>query len=188
MSAIRIASRYAKSLIDLAQEKNALDRVVEDIKYFQAVTEENGEFYRLLKSPIISESKKGGIFNALFSDRFNELSNAFLDIILRKGRESYLPEIADEFMAQYRQLNSITNVKLTTAVPLSESAVAKIKTKLEAASSTNDNIEITTAVNPAIIGGFVLEFEDKLFDSSVVYQLEQLRKEFGNNENIKNLN
>lgn len=188
MSVIRIASRYAKSLIDLAQEKGNLDRVLEDIKYFQAVCEENGEFLRLLKSPIVSGSKKGNIFKAIFSERFDEVSNSFLAILLRKGREFYLPEIADEFMEQYRKLNNITNVKVTTAVKLSDDALAGIKKKLEESSATSSNIEITTAVNADLIGGFVIEFEDRLFDSSVAHQLEQLRKEFSKNDSIKNLN
>jgi F-type H+-transporting ATPase subunit delta len=185
MSVIRIASRYAKSLIDLAKEKGNLDRAVEDIKYFQAVCKENGEFYRLLKSPIINGTKKASIFTAIFGERFDDMTKAFLDIVVRKGRESYLPEIADEFMEQYRQLNSITNVKLTTATKLSDGAVEGIKKKLAASSATADNIEITTAINADLIGGFVIEFEDKLFDSSVAHQLEQLRKEFGKNEGIK---
>lgn len=188
MSVIRIASRYAKSLIDLAQEKGNLERVLEDMQYFQAVSKENGEFYRLMKSPIIKGDKKGKIFKAIFSERFDPMSNAFLDIILRKGREFYLPEIADEFLEQYRKLNNITTVKLTTAVTLSGTAIASIKKKLETSSATAANIEISTAVNPDLIGGFVIEFEDKLFDSSVAHKLDQLRKEFGKNDSIKNLN
>ncbi len=186
MSVIRIASRYAKSLIDLAQEQGKLDRIVEDIKYFQAVCKENGEFFRLLKSPIINGTKKANIFTAIFGERFDEMTKNFLDITVRKGRESNLPEIANEFMEQYRQLNKTTVVKLTTAAKLSEAAVEGIRKKLAGSSATAANIEITTAVNPDLIGGFVIEFEDKLFDSSVAHQLEQLRKEFSKNENIRN--
>jgi F-type H+-transporting ATPase subunit delta len=188
MSVIRIASRYAKSIIDLAQEKGKLDRVVEDIKYFQAVCKSNPDFYRLLKSPIVNGTKKANIFKAIFDSRFDEITKGFLDITVRKGRESYLPEIADEFMEQYRKLNSITTVKLTTAAKLSDTALAAIKKKLEASSATASNIEITTAINPDLIGGFVIEFEDKLFNSSIAYQLEQLRKEFSKNDKIGKLN
>ena len=188
MSVIRIASRYAKSLIDLAQEKGTLDRVVEDIKSFQKVCKENGEFHRLLKSPIIKGTKKATIFKAIFDGKFDDLTSKFLDLVVRKGQESHLVEIADEFMAQYRKLNNITTVKLTTAVKLSDTAIEGIKKKLEASSATAANIEITTAINADLIGGFVIEFEDKLFDSSVAHQLEQLRKEFGKNEGIRSLN
>ncbi len=183
----RIAARYAKSLIDLAQEQNKLDRVLEDIKTFQSATE-NREFYNLLKSPIINASKKGNIFKALFGERFDQLSSAFLDLVLRKGREQHLDEIADEFVNQYKELKSITTVTVTTAKPLSEAGLAKIRTKLESSAATNDNIEILTKVNPDIIGGFILEFEDKLFDSSIAHQLESLRKEFNKNEIVRSDN
>ncbi|HHS95929.1 MAG TPA: ATP synthase F1 subunit delta [Phaeodactylibacter sp.] len=184
MSVIRIASRYAKSLIDLANEKGKLDKVVEDIQYFQAVSKANGEFYRLLKSPIISTDKKKNVFNAIFAERFDDLTKAFLDIILRKGREFYLADIVNEFMQQYRELQNITQVKLTTATKLSEQAIQRIKSKLQEA--TAKNIEIQTATKPELIGGFVLEFDDKLYDSSIANQLERLRKTFSNNEIIKN--
>jgi len=177
----RIASRYAKSLIDLAQEQGKLDRVLEDIKSFQSATK-NREFYNLLKSPIINSTKKSNIFKAIFGEQFDKLSSSFLDIVLKKGREQYLAEIADEFVNQYKEINSITTVTVTTAKPLSEAGLAKIKTKLEGSADTRNNIDIITKVNPDIIGGFILEFEDKLFDSSIAHQLAMLRKEFGKNE------
>lgn len=188
MSSIRIASRYAKSLIDLAKEQNNLERVLEDMKYFQSVTQENRDFYQLLKSPIISKSKKGNIFKEIFGERFDKTSNGFLDIILRKGRESYLPEIVDQFMDQYKAMNSISTIKLTTATAMSDEVVEKIKAKLQGSSSTASNIEIETKVNPDLIGGFVIEFQDKLFDSSVAHKLAKLRKEFAKNDHLKNLN
>ena len=188
MSVIRIASRYAKSLIDLAKERGTLDRIVEDIEYFQAVCTENGEFYRLLKSPIISSSKKASIFKALFDDKFDQMSKGFLDIVVKKGRESYLPEIADEFMEQYRRMNNITVAKLTSAVKLSDDVLEKIKTKLAASSATASKIELTTEIDPSLIGGFVIEFEDKLFDNSITHKLNKLQKEFGKNEGIRGLN
>ena len=61
MSAQRIASRYARSLIEVAQEKGKLERVLEDIKAFDALSKVR-DFYLLLKSPVIKadKKKKGG--------------------------------------------------------------------------------------------------------------------------------
>ncbi len=183
----RIPSRYAKSLIDLAVEQGKLDRVLEDVKSFQSATK-NRDFYNLLKSPVVNSEKKGSIFKALFGTKFDELSSAFLDLVLRKGRESYLVDIADNFVEQYKDLKSITTVTVTTAKPLSEEGLAKIKTKLEGSADTRDNIEIITKVNPEIIGGFILEFDAKLFDNSVAHQLEVLRKEFNRSDVIPSQN
>ena len=184
MSVIRIASRYAKSLIDLALEQDKLERVLEDIKSFKKATT-NREFYLLLKSPIINATKKQQIFNALFEGKFDQMTNAFIKIILAKGREAYLPEIADEFINQYKEIKHISTVKLTTAAPLGAETVSRIKQKLVASAETEAHVELITKVNPDILGGFLIEFDDKLYDASVTHKMELLRKEFSNNLFVK---
>jgi len=185
MSVIRIASRYAKSLIDLAVEQDKLERVLEDIKSFKKAVD-NRDFYLLLKSPIINATKKQQIFNELFEGSFDVMTSAFLKIILTKGREAYLPEIADEFINQYKEIKHISTVKLITAAPLGAETVSRIKQKLVASTATEAHVELITKVDPDILGGFVIEFDDKLYDSSVMHNLELLRKEFANNEYVKN--
>ncbi len=176
MSVTRIASRYAKSLLDLAVEQKKLDRILKDVESLKEATD-NQDFHLLLKSPIISKGKKADVFKALFAERFDEMSMRFIHLILNKGRESYIPDIAKEFIEQYRTMNSISIVKVTTATPLSETALEQIKTKLLASSETGKNVEIVTKVNPDILGGFVIEINDKLYDDSVAHKLEKLRKE-----------
>ena len=176
MSVERIAARYAKSLIDLASEQNKLERVREDIEYFQAAAKVR-DLYLLLKSPIIHAGTKRKVFHKLFGEQFDQLTSAFLDIILRKGRESFLVDIARAFMEQYRLLMKISRIRLTTAAPLEESRVDEIREKIRSAGVTLTNIEIETQVDPGILGGFILEFEDRLYDASVSHQLEQMRRE-----------
>ncbi len=185
MSVSRIASRYAKSLIDLAVEQDRLERILEDIKSFKKATD-NREFYLLLKSPIINVTKKQQIFNALFEGKFDTITAAFLRIILNKGREAHLPEIADSFIEQYKIIKKISTVRLTTAATLSAETVSRIKQKLAASAVTKgQHIDLVTKVDPEIIGGFVIEFDDKLYDSSVTHQLDLLRKEFAKNLFVK---
>lgn len=186
MSVTRISSRYAKSLIDLAQEQNKLERVLEDINAFQKATEQR-DFFLMLKSPIINPDKKGVILKEIFGGKFDEMTMAFVNIVLRKGREGYLSDIAKEFIVQYRAIKHISSVKVTTATPLSEAGLAAIKQQLQGSSQTESNIEIQTAVDPALIGGFVIEFNDKLYDASVAHKLSQLKKEFSGNQYLSNM-
>lgn len=185
MSVIRIASRYAKSLMDLAIEQDKLERIKEDILSFKNATE-NRDFYLLLKSPIVNGDKKRQIFDALFEGKYDELTSAFLRLLLTKGRESYLPEVADEFMHQYQERKRISTIKVTTAQAISAEALEKIKGKLLLSKETLDQIEVETAINPDLIGGFIIEFGDKLYDSSVAHKLEKLKKEFSGNSYVKN--
>ena len=118
MSVIRIASRYAKSLIDLAIEQDKLERIMEDVKVFSNKLQGTGSFIYCSKARSSMLLKNNRYFNALFGGQFDETTNAFIRIILNKGREGYLPEIADEFVNQYKEIKHISTVKLTTAAPL----------------------------------------------------------------------
>ncbi len=186
MSVTRIASRYAKSLLDLAQEQDKVDKILEEVKAFKKAAEQR-DFQLLLKSPIVKSDKKQAIIKAIFGGKFDELTMTFLDVVTRKGREQYLPAIADQYIAQYKTLNNITTVKVTTAEPLEATSLSIIKAQLMGSDSTNDNIEIETAVNPDLIGGFVIEFDDKLYDASVAHKLDLLRKEFSGSDYDKKM-
>ena len=185
MSVNRIATRYAKSLLELSVEQNKVERVLEDIKAFKKAAELR-DFYLMIKSPIINPGKKKDIIKAIFSGKFDELTMSFLNIVLRKGREANLPEIAAEFIEQYKELKEITTVKVTSAVPLTEAALEQIKTKLAKSEATRANIELVTEVDKDLIGGFKLEFGDKLYDASVRYQLNLLGKELAGNKYLNN--
>ncbi len=175
MSVTRIASRYAKSLLDLAKEQGNLEAVVEDIRGFNTVAE-NRDFYMMLKSPIVNATKKAGVFRAIFDGKVNKLTMDFLDIILRKGREFYLPEIAEEFLNQYKDLKNISTIKLTTAHPISDAALEAIKSKLLGSDITKESVEIETTVDADLIGGFIVQVGDKLIDASVAHKLREMAK------------
>ncbi|MBK9255952.1 MAG: ATP synthase F1 subunit delta [Saprospiraceae bacterium] len=177
MSISRISQRYAKSLIDLALERNELEAILADIKGFNNVLK-NRDFKLLLKSPIINTDKKLNVFKALFEGKINKTTAAFFDIIIKKGREMYLEDITTDFISQYKTLKNITPVRLTTATVLNDSTLAEIRSKLQNTQFAKGNIELTTEVNPELIGGFVIESGDQLYDASILHKLEQLKKDF----------
>src|ERR1700753_2799993 len=152
----RLAGRYAKSLIDLAVEKNQLDAVYKDMLFLQNVCKTNRDFVNLLKSPIVAVEKKQKIFDTIAKDNLNEITASFNKLLIGKGREIYLPEIVTAFVQQYKDFKGINIVKLITAIAasdeLKESITQKIKSGLKL-----EQIELNTEVNPDIIGGFILE-------------------------------
>ncbi len=180
MSVIRIASRYAKSLVDLAAEQNKLERIKQDVDTFQSAVS-NREFKLMLKSPIIHSDKKWSICKAIFEKSFDEMTLNFFQILIRKGREVYLPEIMDEFMVKYKIINKITSVRLTTASELPSSTVDAIKAKLTDAGVAESNIDLQLVVDSNVIGGFKIETTDKLYDATIAHKLDNLRKEFKGN-------
>lgn len=179
----RLAGRYAKSLIDLAVERNELDKVYDDMQYLQQVCKGNRDFVAVLRSPVISPDKKQTILQAVTNGNISEITSGFNRLLVRKGRESNLPEIAQAFIDQYKQLNEIYTIRLTTATPVSEEVKQQIVDKVSSQLPMK-HIELTTTVNEDLIGGFVLQIGDKLIDASIAYDLNAIRKQFLNNDFI----
>ena len=176
----RLASRYAKSLLDLATEQSQLDTVLQDIRYLAALTKESRDFTNMLRSPIIKADKKHKILEAIFGDRLSQLSNAFIKLLVDKGREANLPEIATAFIQQYKERKNIKTLKLTSAVALNEKVKQAIVGKV-AQELQNNQIELEEKVNPELLGGFVLEMDDKLFDASIRRDLNDVKYQFTKN-------
>lgn len=184
MSVSRISARYAKSLLDLARERNELESVKKDMDFLIS-SMKNRDLVLFLKSPIINAGKKLSVFKALFEGKVGVTAMAFFDIIIRKGREIYLPEICVDFVNQYKIFNKISTVTITTAVPMTDIALDDIKSKLLSSEITMDKLDIIMNVDPSIIGGFIIEVGDKLYDASITHKLEQVKKEFASNQYVK---
>lgn len=177
MSVERIASRYAKSLIELAAEGNKLEAIKGDVDNLASALKSR-DFLMLVKSPIIPASKKAQIFNVLFEGKLDTLTLSFLRILVNKNREEHIPEVVQEFMAQYKKMKNIMPVKITTASAISPTSMAGIQSKIAAEMPQSAAVELETVVNPDLIGGFTLEFNNQIYDASVASKLEQLRKSF----------
>lgn len=171
----RLASRYAKSILDLAVEKNSLDAVLSDMRTLHQVCAISPEFRQMLESPVVKGDKKLSIlFAVLKSHSLNEMTNGFITLLVNKGREQNLPEVASAFIDQYNILKRIKTVKLTTAAPVNDEVKNNIVAKV-AAHMPNDTMNLETAIDADLIGGFVLEIGDKLFDASVKKKLSDVR-------------
>lgn len=177
MSVQRIATRYAKSVLDLAIERNEIEQILSDMQYVRSSLRSR-DLVLMIKSPIISTGKKLSIFKKIFSGKLTEATASFFEIMIRKGREMYLPEIVDAFIEQYKTYKQISTVVIKTAVPLEENALEIIRQKLSASLDTKKNLELKLIVDPDLIGGFTLEFEGKQYDSSMATKLKELRKQF----------
>ncbi len=182
----RLAGRYAKSLIGLSTERNQLETVITDMKFLQAAIKSSPEFSAFLRSPIIKADKKQAIIQAITDKRISELTSAFIKLLVNKGRESDLPEIVEAFIAQYNVIKHIHKVKFTTAVPVSEEIVSGMIAKVKQEAGLQ-NVEMETSVDPEIIGGFILEFNNNLVDASILRDLNDVKKQFKKNIYIQQI-
>jgi F-type H+-transporting ATPase subunit delta len=177
----RLAARYAKALLDLAVEKGQLDAVYKDMLMLHELIRSNKELANVLKSPVINSEKKDKILNAIRAGQVSEITTTFNKMLVAKNREEYVGEIIHAFVNQYKAYKGIQTVKLTTAIPVSEEVKKTIIDKISAEKNLK-HIELITAVNEDLIGGFVLEIGDELLDSSIAYELKSIRKQYQNND------
>jgi F-type H+-transporting ATPase subunit delta len=177
----RVASRYAKSLLDLAVEKGQLEQVYTDMLYLQQLTKESRDFLTLLRSPVIKADIKTRTINAVTAGKVSDLTTAFIKLMTAKAREAVLPEIITSFINQYKEKKGIKTVKLTTAVAASDSVKTAIINQVKK-SSGFENLELQEVVDPDIIGGFVLQADDQLIDASIAYDLKNISRQFENND------
>lgn len=177
----RLATRYAKSIIDLAIEQKQLDAVYGDMKFILRVCQSNPDFLAVLRSPIIKPSSKGKIIESITKERVGELSSAFIKLLVTKTRETNLPEIAAAFVDQYNAINNIHKVKITTAVPMGEAVKSSILEKVKEGNPAG-SIDLETVVNESLIGGFILETAGKSLDASILRDLKDVKKQFLNND------
>ncbi len=179
----RLAGRYAKSLIDLAVEKDQLESVYKDMLYMNSLIRASAELVSVLKSPVIQGDKKNKILAALTKDKIGIIPLTFFSLLVKKGREAYLPEIVTAFIQQYKDYKGIHTVSLTTAVALSEELKSAIIRQIRESSHMKE-VELKTTINPAIIGGFIIESDGRLIDVSIAYDLSVIRKQFESNDFI----
>lgn len=182
----RLAQRYAKSLVDIATELNQLDQVRDDVKLLQQVMKSSRELVAVLNSPVINSDKKYKILQAIAGDKISATTRAFIQLLCNKNRESNLGGIITSFMEQYNHIRGIHIAKLTTATPISEQLVQSFVERIKS-SSAIDHLTLNTEVDESLIGGFILEMEGKLIDASILRDLNDVKKQFANNDYIHKL-
>jgi len=175
MNDSKISVRYAKALFMSAKEKNVLTDIRYDMDIILAAVTKITEFSQLLESPIVDNSKKGQILNAIFEDRIHRLSLRFIEMVLDNNREEYLAGMARTFIKYFKEEKGIKVTSLKTAISID------FQTKKQLTELIKDvyrsEIELSDEVDERLIGGFVLRVEDLQMDASVAGQLKKIRKE-----------
>ncbi len=179
----RLAGRYAKSLLDLSIEQNNLEAVYADMKLLAQLFKGNPDFVVMLRSPIIASDKKQSVIESITADKVSKITTLFIRLLVAKARESNLPEIAKAFIEQYNKMNNIYQVRFTSATPVSDDLKNEIVNKIKADKAL-ETIELETAIDESLIGGFKLQLGDQLVDASISRDLSDIKRQFLNNDYI----
>jgi F-type H+-transporting ATPase subunit delta len=174
MSEFKIATRYAKSLIDLSKEQNTLDVIKGDIDSFQQTVNSSIALQNLLRNPVVTPGDKIAILKKLFEKSFHKTTISFLEIIVRKNRSNVLESIAAAFVDQYKKHNNIISATVKTAQAIDERTTAEVTQFIE--KQSGKKVALTKIIDPSLIGGLIIQIEDKLYDASISGKLNHLKQ------------
>lgn len=178
-----LAKRYAKALFDLGIEENILEKLRSDMELVAVVLKENRELRRLLSNPVITPLRKNTIIKSVFVAHVDKITLAFLGILVRKGREQQLAEIAVQFAQLYLDHKNIAVAGLVTATEINPELRNRIIGILR--DYTSKQIEVIESIDAEIIGGFKLKLDDYQYDASISNIIKKLHMEFDKNLFIK---
>ena len=174
MNDSKISVRYSRALFQSALEKKILDKVNQDMILISEICK-NKETKEFLHSPIIPPSKKEVIFHKMLGDNVEKITLSLIDLIVKNGRESFIPAIARNFIHETKKYKGITESVLTTAIKVDDNVRKQIIDLISKVFKTK--VELKANVDPEIVGGFILQIDDNYIDASIKNKLRKIRKE-----------
>ncbi|MFM8770447.1 MAG: ATP synthase F1 subunit delta [Candidatus Kapaibacterium sp.] len=175
MSSLKIARRYAKSLIGSAVAAGSVDTIATDIASIRSMVEGSRELRGLLRSPVITQDVKKKCIDELSATTVSPLTLNFLHLVIDKGRGDIVADIAVEVGHQIDQLRNVERVNVISAVELSQPERDRIEGEL--GKTLGRSIIATYTTDASIIGGAVIRVGDQVHDGSLRHQLAVLGKQ-----------
>ncbi len=175
MNQVKIPLRYAKALFIKGIEENMLQELSEDIKILSSFFENSPSVISWLGSPIIDIKEKNDFFRQKLNGQLTDTSFKFIDLVIRNKREKYFPAILKKFIKFQENDAGIKILILTSAIEIDEALKQRISKIFE--KKYNSRIHLFTRVNPSIMGGFIIQTDDLLYDASLATELKRLKKE-----------
>ena len=169
-----IAQVYARALFEVADERNALDEIRDQLGAFADAMHENRDLAVFFFSPYFSvDEKKDGLERAV-QDANPEFDN-FLQALIERHRMPAIFRIRTEFDSLWDEARKLLPVQIVSAIELDDATVQSLGEQI--GRQVDRKIELSSAVDPDILGGIVLKVGNLILDASIKNRLEQLRKQ-----------
>jgi len=172
----KVSNRYALSLLSIALEKNMLDTVYNDVNLLINTFNESDELQRVVESPVVRPEIKNSILGEIFSQKMDKETLNFINFIIKKRREEILYSVAKRFVELRNEHLGIVELLVRTAFELTDDQKEILKERFEKILSKKAIMNFKVDNN--LIGGFIAQVGDTVYDASMKHQLELLKKEF----------
>lgn len=170
-----VSKTYGQALFELALDENALEQILEEEAFVKEVFADNEDLVTLLNHPKISKDEKIRVVENIFKGKISDTMVGFLVIVVTKERYDELEHIFQYLEEKVREYKNIGVVSVTTAVSLSDEQKSQLKNRLLEVTAFKQ-LEFSYTVEPAIIGGMILRIGDRVVDSSIRTEIDQMAK------------
>jgi len=180
-TATRIADIYARSLLDLAKEAQAVETIAADLETVAALLAQEPDLEAFLASPYFAEQTKRDVIRKVLTGRLHDLTLRFLCVMIDHGRGALLPGILERFRQLHRAYQGYEAVMVTVAQGLSREQIDKLAQDL--AQAMGAKIDLEVQVDPSLLGGIIIRHGDQMLDNSVRGRLTRTVSQVANPEN-----
>ena len=170
----KLARRYAEALGLLANERGLLERVEKDLESIRTILEGESDFQKVFMDPWVPSVQKRELVHKLFDGRLAKETVNFLVLLIRKRRETYLPEIIDAYVAYANQLRGILDVEVISAQELDRRLSESLIKRLSGVLGTE--VRLRTSIDSNLLGGVQVRVGDLLIDGSAASRLARLER------------
>jgi F-type H+-transporting ATPase subunit delta len=171
---VQIARPYAQALFDLASSENALDPVERDLEALAVLASESHEFYRFLRSPVISADAKAVAMNEILGKAgLLPMVANFVRVVARNGRLFALPAMVKTFRQLAAAARGEVSAEVTSAVPLSALQLSALTDTLKR--KIGKTVKLIQHVDASLIGGLVVRVGSQMIDSSLKTKLTAMK-------------
>jgi F-type H+-transporting ATPase subunit delta len=169
-----VGSRYAQALFDLAVDQKAVGAVEADLNSLKAALAESKDLRTLIYSPSFNAEAKGaGLAGIAAKAKFHATTKKFLGLLAANGRAAALADVIAAYARLSANARGAVSAEVTTALALSSAQAKGVQAALRQALGKDP--EITTRVDPAILGGIKVKVGSRLFDASLKSKLDSLK-------------
>lgn len=169
-----IARRYAAALFAQGEKAGTLDAVQADLLTVSESVKEIEFLHAMLNQSTITDARKKAVLNEVFAGKVGAATLGFINLLTDKRRINILGDVADEFVRMVRDYKNVAVATATTAVPLSPRETQSLIQSLEA--KTGKTIELSTNIDPQVMGGVLVRIGDTVYDGTVRGNLDRLRE------------